>query len=436
MDTLRNTSAARATEVETARLAAVARYGILDTPPDGAFDRVAALAARLLDVPIATVSIVDTDRIWFKATSGLAGVTQIGRDPGLCASAILRDEPHVVPDALADPVAAENPLVRGELGVRFYAGAPLITPDGYRLGTVNVLDTRPRELDEDQVTILTDLAAMVVDHLELRLSALRTVRQERSIRDRAEEDKSDLAELASTLQRSLLPPSLPDVPDMDVACHYRAASPDRVLGDFYDLFPLGDGRWAFFLGDVEGHGPPAAATTSLVRYTLRSAALHHQDPAHGLDEVNKALLLDKHSRQFCTVLYGTINPCQRDGVEITLASGGHPPAMLLQRGATQNGVMEVSPGGMLVGALPDAKFETCKLELRPGQTLLLYTDGLIEARPGGTFFGETGLKAFLAEQSGTDATTVIAALTDLITGFDPPPDDDIALLALGILSLP
>ncbi|MFF9705349.1 GAF domain-containing protein, partial [Streptomyces griseofuscus] len=153
--------------VEQARIAAVRRYDILDTPPDGAFDRVAALAARLFDVPVATVTIVDTDRIWFKAAHGLEGVKEIGRDPGLCGSAILRDDTLLIPDTLLDPVASDNPLVAGEMGVRFYAAAPIITRDGHRLGTVNVLDTKPRAISEDDTAILTDLAAIVMDELEL-----------------------------------------------------------------------------------------------------------------------------------------------------------------------------------------------------------------------------------------------------------------------------
>ncbi len=158
-------------ETEAARLRAVTRYSILDTPPDGAFDRVAALAARWFGTPFATVSIVDSDRIWFKATSGLEGVTQIGRDPGLCASAILQDEVYHVDDARNDPRVADNPLVHGDLGIQFYAAAPLITPDGFRLGTVNVLDTVPHEVNDADLATLRDLAAIVMDELELRLSS-------------------------------------------------------------------------------------------------------------------------------------------------------------------------------------------------------------------------------------------------------------------------
>lgn len=163
-------------EVERARLAAVHRYAILDTPPDGAFDRVAALAARTFEVPIATVTIVDEDRIWFKALRGLPeGVHQIDRAPGLCASAILCDEPYILPDTLREPQALDNPLVRGELGIRFYAAAPIITADGYRLGTVNVLDVRPREVTTENVAVLRTLASVVADQLELHLAAMDTV---------------------------------------------------------------------------------------------------------------------------------------------------------------------------------------------------------------------------------------------------------------------
>lgn len=431
-DTRMDDATIDAETAEAARLAALRRYDIVDTPPDGAFDRIATLAARLLDAPFATVSLVDTDRVWFKATHGLEGVTQVGRDPGFCASAILQDQPYVVRDALAHPAAASNPQVYDELGVRFYAAAPIVTPDGHRLGAVDVLDTRARQVSDRDMAMLADLAAIVMDQLELRLSAFRTIGRERNLRDRAEEDNAALAEWAGTLQRTLLPPRLPRVAGLDLACHYYTAYPHQVLGDFYDVFALGDGRWGFFLGDVEGHGPTAAAVTSLARYTLRAAALHHPDPAAGLDELNTALLLDRHSPRFCTVLYGLLAPHSHDGVEITLAGGGHPPALLVDSSGEYAAIEEISPGGMLVGAMPEATFDTCTLHLRAAQTLLLYTDGLIEARPDGEFFGETGLTSFLADRTATDAPTLTAELAELVAGFDPAPADDIALLAFSV----
>ena len=152
---------------EALRLEAVKRYDILDTPPDGSFDRLAAIAARRFRTPIAIISIVDNDRIWFKSHHGL-DVSEIDRAPGLCASAILSDETYVLTDAKLDPRSLANPLVAGEFGLRFYAAAPLTTHDGFNLGTLCVIDFEPREPDEEAVSDLTDLASVVMDQMELR----------------------------------------------------------------------------------------------------------------------------------------------------------------------------------------------------------------------------------------------------------------------------
>lgn len=155
---------------EQARLAAVQRYNILDTPPDHAFDHITALAAHFFKVPIAIVSIVDKNRIWFKSHYGV-DVEQIDREPGLCASAILEDTPWLVTDAKLDPRTLTNPLVAGEFGLRFYAGAQLRTSDGFNVVMICVLDKQPRQVTEEEVNVLKILAALVVDELELRLAA-------------------------------------------------------------------------------------------------------------------------------------------------------------------------------------------------------------------------------------------------------------------------
>ncbi|MFF7816456.1 PP2C family protein-serine/threonine phosphatase [Streptomyces sp. NPDC007945] len=429
--------------VEAARMAAVRRYDILDTPPDGAYDRVAALAARLFEVPVATVTIVDEDRIWFKATHGLEGVTEIGRDPGLCASAVLTDDVTVIPDTLLDPVACSNPLVAGPMGVRFYAAAPIITADGHRLGTVNVLDTRSREISEADSATLADLAAVVRDQLELRLSALHVVRAEQEKRQaeeearrRAERDKAAIAAFASTLQRTLVPPALPAVPGLELACHYQTASPQQVGGDFYDVFPVDGGRWAFFLGDVCGKGAEAASVTSLTRYTLRAAALVDADPTAALKALNSALLLDAAvGTRFCTAIFGLLDPAQDGGFTVTLATGGHPPAYHLS--PTDDGVRVEAvraKGGMLVGAFAEAAFASRTLHLAPGQGLLLYTDGLTEARTAdGRMLDDTGLADFLTQRRAPISAGRL--IDDTVALLDTLPDterDDVALLALSV----
>lgn len=158
---------------ETKRLEALHRYRVLDTAPEPAFDRLAALAARLFGAPIALVSLVDRDRQWFKSTVGMAA-RETERSVSFCAHAILGDGVMVVADARQDARFALNPLVTGPPGMRFYAAAPLRSPDGYNIGTLCVIDTVPRgPLPPSECRALEDLAATVVDELDLRLAVLR-----------------------------------------------------------------------------------------------------------------------------------------------------------------------------------------------------------------------------------------------------------------------
>lgn len=166
--------ALRSSADEEARLAALHRYDLLDTPPEGAFDRITALAARALDLPVSTVSIVDRDRIWFKSHHGL-DADQIGRDPGLCATVVQTGASVVVPDARADPTTRDNPLIAGELALQAYAGVPLTSVDGYTLGSLSVAGYRPRAFTDDQLDILERLGRMITHELEMRLATRRAL---------------------------------------------------------------------------------------------------------------------------------------------------------------------------------------------------------------------------------------------------------------------
>jgi GAF domain-containing protein len=156
---------------ESERLRTLRSYEILDTPPDGAFDRITQLAAQIFKTPIALITLVDEDRIWFQSRHGLEEVVEIDREPGLCASVIMSDDAYVIRNALGDPRALANPLVAGAMGLRFYAAAPLITHDGYRLGTINVIDFEPRDFNAEGEAILKQLAAIAMEQMALRLSA-------------------------------------------------------------------------------------------------------------------------------------------------------------------------------------------------------------------------------------------------------------------------
>ncbi|ELP70284.1 PAS domain S-box [Streptomyces turgidiscabies Car8] len=253
----------------------------------------------------------------------------------------------------------------------------------------------------------------------------------------AEADRARLQEALAVLQQSLLPDTLAPVPGMETAAHYHTASPDRLGGDFYDVFPVDGKRFAFFLGDVCGKGPQAAAITSLTRYTLRAAALHDSDPVAALSTLNRVL----HERytgngdpRYCTAVFGVLEPDPATGqVAVRLASGGHPPALVLRAGGTADYLP--TPGGLLIGIVPDAPFVTATTVLSPGDTLLLYTDGLTEARTGKdrtALFGDQALLAFAADHAGTPPKAVVQALIGLLHSFAEGLDDDTALLALGV----
>ncbi|MEA2155545.1 MAG: phosphoserine phosphatase RsbU/P [Solirubrobacteraceae bacterium] len=410
---------------EADRLAAVRRYAILDTPPDGAFDRICALAARFFGVPLASVTIVDEERIWFKASQGI-DATEIPREPGLCASAVLQDAPYVISDGLIDPRTANNPLVHGELGVRFYAAAPIVTGDGFRLGTLNVIDTKPRAVTELEMQTLSDLAAIVMDELELRLAALREVRSEQELRRDSLEQQRHAESLARTLQRSLSPPTLPSIPGLDVAVLYEPYAAEDVGGDFYDHFPLGPERSGFFLGDVCGKGAQAAAVTSLARYTMRTAAMLNEGPWATLADLNKALLLaGTDVLQTCTAVYGEIDTTA-EVATVRIAAAGHPAALVVRA----DGAVERTPAhGTILGAFADPAFHTCAVTLAPGDAIVVYSDGLLDSALDGADVDEEQIAKLLAGPPHAGAQALVDRLGRALGGMERL-RDDVAIMAL------
>ncbi|MFC0842956.1 SpoIIE family protein phosphatase [Streptomyces noboritoensis] len=256
-------------------------------------------------------------------------------------------------------------------------------------------------------------------------------------RREAEREREELKRLNATLQQTLLPPALVSVPGLNVAAHYHIASADKVGGDFYDLFPLTDGTWGLFLGDVCGKGATAAAITSLARYTLRAAAVYDPDPAAVLSNLNTVLNHEYNGTdpRFCTVVFGLLTPdADRDGFRVTLASGGHPPALLIRADGSADFLP--TPGGQLIGVLPDAHIATTTVRLDPGDTLLLHTDGLTEAHTAqlgdGDRYGDEALLDFVRALGPTTAAHTVAAVRDLLDTFGTGVDDDTAVLAISV----
>jgi len=187
---------------EKRRLHVLWQYDVLDTVPEEVFDDLTELAAHICEAPIALITLVDEKRQWFKSKVGLT-VTETSRDVSFCGHAIAQSELFIVADATQDERFADNPLVTSEPGIRFYAGAPLITPDGHALGTLCVIDKVPRELRPDQKNALRVLARHVMTQLELRRRSrelMNVHQQSAKMQSKLEQARADLAKVRRGLR--------------------------------------------------------------------------------------------------------------------------------------------------------------------------------------------------------------------------------------------
>jgi PAS domain S-box-containing protein len=234
--------------------------------------------------------------------------------------------------------------------------------------------------------------------------------------------------IASTLQRSLLPPDLPRIPGAQLAAVYRASGEGIELGgDFYDCFATGGGDWALVIGDVCGKGAEAAAITALARYTLRASVLHTRDPAQVLAELNEALLRQGLDYRFCTALYASVTPAP-DGCEVVVAAGGHPLPLVVRAGGA---VEQAGAPGTLLGIVRDPMFSEQRVKLGSGDALVLYTDGVVEASPTDDALAPERLAALLQSLHGRDAGAIAAAVERTALAVqDGRLRDDVAVVVL------
>ena len=234
----------------------------------------------------------------------------------------------------------------------------------------------------------------------------------------------------SALQRSLLPPELPDIPGMELAAGYEAAGAgNEVGGDFYDVFEATPGRWRFAIGDVCGKGPEAAAVTGLTRHALRILAREGHDVPTVLERLN-ALIVDEGARaRFITLIHGELIPAPGPGeaAAIYLVCAGHPPPLVLRSGGVVETAAHPQP---LLGVLDRVTFGQSTLRMFPGDVLLCVTDGVTERRSAGRLLDDDdGLRNLLGECSELSAGSVVARIQRAVREFgSDPPADDLAVL--------
>lgn len=299
------------------------------------------------------------------------------------------------------------------LGVTAHLCVPL-TERNQTFGTVTLFRTDGSAFDERAVSLAEEVARRGA-------SAARNARQ-----------YQQRVTLARDLQAGLLMPDPPEIPGAGLATFYHPAGEGlEIGGDFYDVFPLDGNTWAFLLGDVCGRGPAAATTTALVRHTARAVAPLLRDPVAIVRTIDTALANRPHAHgsDFVTLLHGHLTPTAA-GLEITLVRAGHNHPLLLD---DTHHVHELHIPGCLLGMVADPRLEARRFLLKPGESLIMLTDGILEARNAGREeFGERRLaEAVAAAPERPDAWAVLTAITDAVSAFAQPgaaPDDQAVLV--------
>ena len=335
-----------------------------------------------------------------KADSGVPAVIRTG-------------QPQLVPMISEEVVRRGSDEGYGELLLELGFASAMVVPlsaRGRTLGAITFASGASRTYGDDDLRVAVDLARRA----GLALDNARAYETQR--------------EIAGTLQRSLLPPKLPEIGHFSVAATYKTPG-DTVLvgGDFYDLFPLRGPGWGIAIGDVQGKGSGAATLTALARYTVRAGALTLRNPKQVLRTLNEAVLREASDR-FLTIALLTLQPA-KEGLRGRLCLAGHPKPFIVR---TSGEVEQVGRAGTLLGVIPDVDLAVVTFDLHPGDYIVMFTDGLIEARRDADQFGNHGVREVLASCVGLTPGQVISALEEAVTAFGRgEPRDDMAILVLG-----
>lgn len=411
-------TAHRASERAARLYSVAAALAMADTPE--------AVAAAVLDEGVAALGAAgggillatDADKLAVPGAVGydedvLARLRNESRNAELPAAVALRTGEQVWLESRAERDLRFPELADLEATTVSLCAVPLEV-QGRRLGAIRFSFTKPRLFDEDERRFVLTLAAQAAQAL-----------------DRTQLHKARL-DASRRLQKSLLPRTLPTIPGIDLAAIYHPFGDGmEVGGDFYDVWAIGPDRWAVAVGDATGTGPEAAALTALVRNSLRTLTMMESEPGAIVRRLNSVLVAasEPDDERFCTAAFGVLDI--RDGVTLTLGGGGHPPLFVRRAG----GAVEIVPvGGALLGAFADPEVGTVRVSLRAGDTAVLLTDGVLEARREGVLFDTQGVERVLSEDiPGAEAAGM--ALERAVLGhIDGELSDDMAAVVIHVVA--
>lgn len=383
------------------------------------YDRVARLAAVVLGTRRAFVAIAGERSSLGRGPVGARDMVAPERlvEQSWCRQVIESGNKLIINDARLDPRTRAS-FPAGPASVTAWAGFPLADPDGGVRGALCVSDDLPRRWSEGEVEILSSLAHIASDEVALQLAL---------------EHGAEYAAAARTLKESLLPSRLPVIPGVQVAGrHVAGGRRGEVLGDFYDVFPSVRGRWGLAVGDVCGKGVPAAKSTALARYTLRAEAHRETRPSLILAALNLALLdwLTDDPR-FLTAIYATVRPT-RAGAVVQVSSAGHSLALVRRMDGR---VQELGHPGTLLGLFPEPELHDSQGRLGPGDVLILFTDGVTEARGSvdRDLYGDDRLRDLIAGLGDMSAAQIADAIQAAVQAFSGGQlNDDTVTLVLKV----
>lgn len=410
--------------LDPGRLAAVAATGLaangIDEQTDAAFERLARLAAIILEAPLAFLTIVDEEHAWYRAAVGLpTDAARCGAVEGsFCKYVIASQEALVVSDARSDPRTRGNPAI-DDMGVVAWAGHPVIDAEGQVLGSFCVVDTVPRQWTDAQLESLRVLALAANDRLLLRT----TIEAERRASAEAAALRGREHQLVAQFQRALLPRSLPEANGFATAVRYIAPDDSaRIGGDWYDLIALDGGGTGFVVGDVCGHDIDAVTVMSQLRHTTHVLALTEPDPWAVVDLVDSSMDSQEVDR-FASFVFARWDPPSQT---LAMVNAGHPPPLFVRDGS-----VELLGGGRrpLVGVGAGiVEGQPAQIELGPGDVVVMFTDGLVERRNSTLDDDLERLRVTVADLSQTNDPE---RLCDQILAAMLPEngwEDDVALL--------
>jgi PAS domain S-box-containing protein len=362
-------------------------------------------------VAVSHVNAADEKRLGSLADEGGRG-----RQPVLLGRVLVTGEALLlttIPDSLWQQLAQDDGQLAELRSLRFESAVVVpLRVQGKVVGVLSLGSTSAeRRYERDDLPFVEDLAARTAVAIE----------NSRSHKARTE--------VAQTLQRSLLPPHLPKIPGLELAQRYHSMGALEVGGDFFDVFPAGDGRWGVVMGDVCGKGVGAASLTALARYTVRAGAIDEADASQVLRLLNRAILDSDADERFCTIVYATVEPLAVEGgARVILACGGHPLPLLL---AADGSVRAVGEPGTAIGLFEEVDLREVDVALRPGDSLVLFTDGFVEVRSPSGDFDPDLLARVLATAAGRTAEGIAEIIDAAAHDFEGGRQrDDMALLIL------